>query len=137
MTPPLRALSAGVLLAVLLLGGCIRIGAGTEDVGPAQGPHGARVLLATGSGTVEGELLAVRDDGMVVLAAPRVVRVPFEAVREETVVEQVVRLRPGTIPPAADRERLRLLSRFPQGIPPDYLATLLRRAEQTEIEEAR
>ncbi|NNF57542.1 MAG: hypothetical protein HKN04_04805 [Rhodothermaceae bacterium] len=124
--------AVGLLLCGLLLCGCLRFGSTGSELTPAQSPHGAHVEVQAAE-PVAGELLAARDEGLVLLAERRVVLVPFSALRAPSTIEGVVRLRPFTTPSMQDRERLRLLSRFPGGIPEGYLAQLLGDAGQTEI----
>lgn len=121
-----------LLLAALAVSGCLRFGTTGDDLTPAQGPKGAHVEVQTAE-LIGGELLAARDDGLVLLRPQGVVLVPFAAIRERTSIEGAVRLQPFTTPGLQDRERLRLLSRFPAGIPEAYLIRLLNDAGQTEI----
>jgi hypothetical protein len=128
------ALRPGLLVALALAGalaGCM-IGPAGRSLAPAQSANGALVTVTAASGDVAGELLAVQPEGMVLLGA-RVLLVPFAAVREPARVARLVRLEPNVPPTARDRDRLRMLSRFPQGIPPDYLARLLREAGQNDL----
>ena len=122
----------GLVLGVLALGGCLRFGSTGENLTPAKGPNGVQVVVQTAE-SIAGELLATRDEGLVLLSRGHVVLVPYTAIRLSTVVEEVVRLRPFTTPPMRDRERLRLLSRFPDGVPDGYLAQLLANANQDAI----
>ena len=122
----------GLILGGFALSGCLRFGSTGEDLTPAQGPYGVQVAVQT-TALITGELLAARDEGLVLLSRGRVVLVPFSTIRLATVIEEVVRLHPFTPPPMQDRERLRLLSRFPDDIPDAYLAQLLADAGQDEI----
>src|SRR6184192_2685964 len=110
----------GRMLATL---GC-HIGGRVDRFAPATRPEGVAVALALRGGrTAQGELLAVQDTALVVLAQDTVTLVPYGAV-ETGRFSQVGELR--ATPPAPDfARRLRLVSRFPQGLTPDLLARLL------------
>jgi len=110
----------GPMLATL---GC-HIGGRVDRFAPANGPDGVAVALQLRrGGRAQGELLAVQDTALVVLAQDTVTLVPYGAL-ETGEFSQVGELR-GT-PPAPDfARRLRLVSRFPQGLTPDMLARLL------------
>jgi len=103
--------------------GC-HIGGRVDRFAPANGPEGVAVALELRrGGRAQGELLAVQDTALVVLAQDTVTLVPYGAL-ETGEFSQVGELR-GT-PPAPDfARRLRLVSRFPQGLTPDMLARLL------------
>src|SRR6058998_950484 len=101
---------------VLTTLGC-SIGGRVDRFAPAQQPDGVAVALALrGGGREQGELLAVQDTALVVLAADTVTLVPYGAI-EAAEFSQVGDL--GKTPPAPDfAKRLRLVSRFPQGLTP-------------------
>lgn len=109
---------------VLALVGC-HMGGRVDRFAPANGPEGVAVALELRrGGRAQGELLAVQDTALVVLAQDTVTLVPYGALEtgEFSQVEGELR---GT-PPAPDfARRLRLVSRFPQGLTPDMLARLL------------
>ena len=109
-----------VVLATI---GC-NVGGRVDRFAPAQRPEGAAVELALqGGGTARGELLAVQDTALLVLVHDTVTLVPYGHVvpgRSSQTGELF------ETPPAPDvARRLRLVSRFPQGLTPDLLARLL------------
>ena len=117
MAANLRPL-AGILL---LLGACY-VGPSVKRYAPAHGPAGATVQLGLpGDRTVGGELLAVEDSTLLLLEARQLVRVDIASIRS---------LRGPNISTRAfgdaERERLRLISRYPQGVSPELEASLLR-----------
>lgn len=127
----LGARLGGVMLAGLLLatGGC-RVGSfgpKLDDFAPAHSGRGVitHILLPDASPT-GGELLAVRDSGLLVLTAePAVVLFHWSAVRHAT-FDDLAATVSHRRPPAADvLERLRLVSRHPQGIDGAQLRALL------------
>ena len=116
MAANLRPL-AGILL---LLGACY-VGPSVKRYAPAHGPAGAAVKLELrGDRTVGGELLAVEDGTLLLLEARQLVRVDVAAIRSL----RGPNISTGALDDAA-RERLRLVSRYPQGVSPELEASLL------------
>ena len=103
--------------------GC-NVGGRVDRFAPAKRPAGVAVALALRGGRrAQGELLAVQDTALVVLAQDTVTLVPYSAVVTGQ-FSQIGELL--ATPPAPDfATRLRLVSRFPQGLTPDLLARLL------------
>ena len=112
------------LVAALVSAGC-HLGAGVKQFAPAHGPQGVSVEVLAGSGRIAGELLELRDSGLLLLAAKgngagtRVVLAPFNS---------------DQAPVGAPRERLRQVSRFPQGLSEELLHRLLEQSGQAEVE---
>jgi hypothetical protein len=113
-------------------------------------PRGVETRLTTASVDVTGELLEVRTDGLLVLtsgvrwktparrdeARERLLRlVPFTAIQASSFEQMNVgrHVQDGRTPDGEIRERLRLVSRFPYGIPPEVLARLLSAHGQVQI----
>lgn len=145
--------------AILMAAGCT-IGPGRRfktDLAP-EGAELAADVVGSGSlvrAEVRGELLEVRKDALVVLGMvdevvlepPSQVAVKREARQRQIVLlpfANVVRARFDKVgsggsfsdrkpPSAAAREKLRLVSRFPQGLAPEYLQRLLAAEGQTEV----
>lgn len=117
MRAPLR-----VLVPLLFLGGCM-LGASKSSYAPAKGPAGAMVSLDLGGDRrFEGELLAVEHTTLLVLQAQQPVRIALPLIRSGKApkVSFTGRSLTGDV-----RERLRLISRFPQGVSPELEARLL------------
>ncbi|MEO5895422.1 MAG: hypothetical protein ABIS06_06955 [Vicinamibacterales bacterium] len=105
------------------------------DFRPAHNPSGVDVRVATTGGDLSGELIEMRDSGFVLLTGgPSKLRlVPYTEVRSAK-FEQIGSLIGDRQPPnGGARERLRLVSRFPQGMSPQVLETLLKTYGQTEL----
>jgi hypothetical protein len=103
----------------------IRTGTQPGTFEPAHAPNGIAASLSVTSMRIVGELLEVRDTGLVVLAQERVVLVPFPTIRLGTFRHTKVTIVDGR-PPAGDAlAELRMLSRFPYGIPRGALRRLL------------
>lgn len=123
------------LWLLVVVAGC-PVGTTSGRFRPAQGPAGvdAQLVLDRQRGTVAGELLAMRDTGFVLLVGNRVTLVRYGAIRSAT-FPQVASASLGRQPPTpAMRERLRLVSRFPQGISPELEQRLLAGYSQPTID---
>ena len=119
LLPILAAASAAV--------GC-QVGTTPRTFQPAASPAGVTVTLALPQTRFEAELLALDDSALIVRrlqGSDPVAFVRFAAIREsqfrQVSVKHIGRNGPGP----ADRERLRLVSRFPQGLTPELLRRLL------------
>jgi hypothetical protein len=127
MRPALFALIACVS------SGCVH-GITTAEFIPARDPQGVRAEIVTQTRRLSGELIAFHDDGLVVVEQRMLRFVPFSAIRTVT-FDQVdqTNLGGGRPPNRADRRRFQLLSRYPQGLTPELLDTLLRAYGQTAL----
>ena len=128
MRPTLAVMAAAALAAAA----CI-VGPALENFPPAQSPHGISLDLRLENGRVQGELLEVRDSAYVILHAGRVTLVPYRRVRVALMPAGTVDAL-NTAPTPAIRERLRLLSRFPQGLTPEIEQRLLETLGQPSLE---
>lgn len=110
-----RVLALSLSLAACTMGGDV------SEHPTALSPKGVHVDL--GSPDLTGELLAVERDALLVRTpGDELLRIPFGAVKYAELADDT-RIK---LPPDADgRERLRLLSRYPQGVSSDLLARLL------------
>jgi hypothetical protein len=121
------------VLLVALLAGC-NVGPRGDATALALSPRGALIELVTRSGELEGELLEVRDDGVVLLTgAGQVTLVAHDAVRRATVENGPRGLTGFNMRSGPTRERLRRLSRFPQGLSPEVEARLLSTYGQSSL----
>lgn len=114
------------LIAVSLVTGC-RFGPKLENVTLAKTPRGTMMEVTRISGVVNGELLAVTDDALVVLEGRRIVTVPFVEIRDARSSElgRDYRISGQKRPDPDAMARLRRVSHFPQGITPEIEARLL------------
>jgi hypothetical protein len=157
MRPP-RLAPAGLLCLV-----ACTLGPEFKNFGPAHAPEGVHVQAslaaprASGPWTeVRGELLEVRIEGLLVLGTlaearlegrpsvlmrqsdqrKRVLLVPFGRLRTARFegTGRCCELDNGALPKDRARERLRLYSRFPQGLSPELLRRLLELQGQTEVQ---
>jgi hypothetical protein len=121
---------AFVAPALILLGACM-VGATGKSYAPATGPAGAMVdLELNDKKKVSGELLAVEDSTLLLLWNQDLFRVPVDRIRRGHApkVSFTGRTLNGDL-----RERLRLISRYPQGVSSELEARLLEVYEHPAI----
>lgn len=131
-----RLISWVIIIAALFGHGCLRtIGPTTRTLATIQGPRGVVIEMRTNQRAMTGELIAIRDEGLVVLASQQLTLVPFQAIRVANFEQlgQPYSLRDGRPPDTVVRERLRLASRYPQGLSPEVLAAFLQALGQAEL----
>ncbi len=105
--------------------GCT-IGQRVGSLSVAHQPGGARATIVERTGTISDvELLAVDDTGMVVLWSHSVGYLAFVNTSKFTSDAITVTLIDGGAPSHDEWMRLRLMSRFPQGLTPDLETRLL------------
>ncbi len=102
---------------------------------PAQDPKGVTIRLDTTQGTLSGELIEVRDTGIVVLSDNKLRLLPYKVILSSAVDQTSSRysISKGAVPKPEVQAQLRLLSRFPQGLTPELLRELLSAYGQTEL----
>ena len=134
-------------LSLIMLGLAVsacQVGPTVETFKPAHDPEGVRMTLELNKDLVpgdelEGELLEVRVDGLLLNVAPapgaesdarRVWSVSYSQVKRMKMAQ-----RTGWVyeVDARKREKLTLLSRFPQGLSPELLEALLSSQNQDAI----
>lgn len=121
-------------LALLLLAGC-PIGTSAAGYQPAQGPAGAAIELELKGGTkLNGELLTLERDSLLLLNRKRrLVRVAIASLQNTRAPKASHR---GPDIPEETREKLRLISRYPQGVSSELEQRLLEAYGQTAVEVA-
>jgi hypothetical protein len=141
MTAAARSLA---FAAVLALGPGCHFGTNVAAFRPAHEPMGLRAVIVTRTRVGDAELLAMEKGAYVFRMLPgggeptgRIVRVPFESVRTVRFPEVGIQVAEGRPPSRRDWERLRLLSRYPQGMMPPVLSRLLLAADQAALEDER
>jgi hypothetical protein len=108
------------IAALLLLAACM-VGTTGRGYAPAKGPAGATVSLdLAGKREVSGELLAVEEATLLVLQEGQLIRVAVTLIESGKAPKVSFKGLTG-----ATRERLRLISRYPQGVSPELEARLL------------
>lgn len=116
----------------LLLSGCY-FGQTAAKFEPALGPRGVSTTITTPWRNVTGDLIEVGDEGLLLDTAEGVALVPYATIRDGAFAQTGIRIQGGHAPGASTREKLRLLSRFPQGLSPALLKTLLEAHGQAEV----
>jgi hypothetical protein len=143
-------------LALIFTATACQVGPRIETFEQARRPEGITMTIElrgvrTETGRLEGELLEVREDGLLLSAWPsenggattkRLVFVSYTEISDidldqlDLSVLPEPRGRAGHRPPqipAQNREKLRLLSRFPQGVSAQILDQLLAAQDQTSV----
>jgi hypothetical protein len=121
------------VLLVVLLAGC-SIGPRGETTTLALSPRGAQIELVTLNGELRGELLEMRGDGVVLLTgANQLMLVDYDAVRRATVENGPRGLTGTSMRSGRALERLRRVSRFPQGLSSEVEARLLSAYGQSSL----
>ena len=127
------------VLSCALLAACGTFGATAASLPPAVGPLGARidvyqVVAPATQPPASCELLAVLDSALVLSCGTRLTLAPYSRIRRAA-VQQLGREYGFEGPPAAaPRERLRTVSRFPQGMRDEWLTSLLVAAGQPSLD---
>jgi hypothetical protein len=118
------------LTALLLFAAC-SVGTTGRSYAPAKGPAGATVSLAlTGKRDVAGELLAVEEATLLILQERQLIRVAVALIQSGKAPKVSFS---GQSLAGATRERLRLVSRYPQGVSPELEARLLQAYGVTSV----
>lgn len=126
------------LLLVLLVAGC-QFGTKPQAFPPAVTPQGVVATITTrGKVNVVGELLAVEDSALLVWRdSAAMARVPLAAIDRASFARMRVLLDAGEPLSPKDRDRLRLTSRYPQGIPDEVMARLVEASGGQAVEVVR
>ena len=127
-----------ILATLLLLGlaGCTH-GPRLKNFDAAYGPSGvaSTVQIYGVSAEVDGELIAVEDEAIVIALQDRLVRVPYSVIRRASFEDAPhLGIASRRRPMRENRRQLALLSRFPQGLNGEVLTVLLGMYDQDEIE---
>jgi hypothetical protein len=115
-------------LAITMIAGCF-VGPSVESYAVSGTPYGAQVTIAVEGKRFDAELLAVRDSALLVLREREILLIPFQTITDATFARTAagyaVTLSNGRPPTAEQAERLRLQSRYPQGVSPELERRLL------------
>jgi hypothetical protein len=127
------------------VGGSVEAGTVLDKFPVAKRPEGGIVLIKTNKSEQSGELLAVRDDGIIVAhpyfpgmreidrsLSQKVQLYPYSSIvaLQITARRSIIKRR---VPTPDVLEQLRLISRFPQGLSPELMNKLLKAHGQTEL----
>jgi hypothetical protein len=131
-------MKAHTIVALLLgvsLTGC-HIGGNASEYFEARNVRGAIVQIYTPSGRTEGELLSVRDDGVIAfLRDGRVALVPWRSTTLVAAKGFGQSYQYGSrVPPRPDvKKNLALVSHFPQGMTPEIQSRVLASRGQAQL----
>ncbi len=134
------------MLFILLVSTSCVIGPSIKKLPQTRTGQGIIVALTTemapGNVTLYAEVLAVEAEGLLLcgtaspqnVQAIRLVRIAYGAIEKATFEgHRGLNFGKGRIPSAEQRETLRLLSRFPQGVNEDLMPQLLAAYDQDEL----
>jgi hypothetical protein len=134
MTMP-RVTALLILLTLACLSNGCTFGMTARKYRPAQEPKGVNMRIDTAQGQFSGELIEVRDVGIIVLADQKLRLLPYTVILSSKIdqTESRYEISQRTVPKPEVQEHLRLLSRFPQGLTPDLMKQFLSEYGQTEL----
>lgn len=122
-----------IAAAVLIPAMACMTGPSAKSVRLVREARGAAIMVEGSRAKVRGELLEVRDEHLVIWDGCAVKLVPFVLIRDSGFTGIDPKWIQGT-PTPAEREQLRLLSRFPTGAPAGVIAELAKCAGATEAQ---
>lgn len=125
----MRALTL-LAIAILPAAAC-HVGPDVANYPPANSPYGVTGSFVVGKATVEGELLAVGDSTFVLLRDHQVLELPFAAISSARFPQVHIRIDGEAQPSYELLARLRMVSRFPQGLSAELERKLLEAYGQT------
>lgn len=131
----MRIKTVCVLAASVLIAACT-IGQNAEEWGVARSVAGAKASVIASSATINGELIEVRRDGVVMLRTDHTLAyIPFTAIRgmELTGLGSDYIVNASAPMTEVKRAQFAVLSHFPQGMPPAARDQLLAASGQKEI----
>lgn len=125
-------------LAVIVVSAALACSVGTKakNFPPAREPAGATVQIRYGRTSLQlnGELLAVQEEGLLGRTGDRVWLAPDTLLRRGVIAMRGMRVAFSGRLRGSIRERFRLLSRFPQGVTPDVLRQVLAAYGQDSVQ---
>lgn len=131
-----RSVWAVLAFALFPATGCINIGAGPEPFKLASQPNGATAHIVSSLGQISGELLAVQNDGVVILTNSVMKLIPYlsiDRLRLDELGDSYNLNGGGNVPTAAQQAKLAAVSRYPQGIDATLRQRLLSQLHQAEL----
>ena len=122
-----------LLLIFLSFATSCHYGMAAKHFPPAQGPKGALAQVTAEQRQFSGELIEVRDTGIVIDAAQQLRLLPYSAIASSHFENTNLEIKNRRTPEPDVRDHLRLVSRFPQGLSTDLLKQLLNANGQTDL----
>jgi hypothetical protein len=128
----MKAPVTAAILTCVALGACVRtMGPQPRDYGPAHTASGVHAEVFTATDHMGGELLEVRDSAIVLHGAATVL-IPFDAIVRAAFADTRLTV-DRTSHERAEVTQIRLLSRYPQGMPLAALHAYLSAANQDSL----
>jgi hypothetical protein len=125
-----------MLATLAVLTSACSIGPNPTTLAPATGPEGTPAAFLFGEDgadlNVSGELIAVREDDVLLLMPSGLARLPNQLIQSATFGEALPRRITGA-GSASQRASLAQYSRYPFGLEGDQLARLLQALDQSEL----
>lgn len=120
---------------LLAWSGCV-FGPRVGGFQPAQGRAGVQAQLLVGTSRIAGELIDVRDTAIVILLGERLTLVSWRSIEHRTFIGmgEIDENLTGQSPNPDALRRLRLVSRFPQGMSPELEQRFLTALNQSDID---
>lgn len=118
-----RIEAAALALALLVSAGCMT-GPSAKEFRALREARGVEIMVEGPRAQLKGELLEVREHHLLIWDGCRLLLAPFERIRDSGFFTVEPKWIAGT-PTAIEREELRVMSRYPTGIPASALAELL------------
>ncbi|HEY8311210.1 MAG TPA: hypothetical protein VIG47_11675 [Gemmatimonadaceae bacterium] len=131
-----RSNFAGLTVALLLGTGCVNIGARAQPFRLTSQPNGATARITSSIGEISGELLAVQNNGVVILTNSVMELVPYLSIDRlhlDELDNSYDLTDAGKIPGAARQAKLAAVSRYPQGIDAALQQRLLAQLHQSDL----
>jgi hypothetical protein len=126
------------LVVITIVGACT-VGKSGKELMVATGPAGASIRVAVPQGAVTGELVTLREHGLIVRSGTQLRFLPYGIITRLTVSElgpdYAVSAQGGMT--AQKKAKLRLVSRFPHGMTPQIEREFLAKLGQSAIDTVR
>jgi hypothetical protein len=117
------------LIVCLLLASCFQVGPRLGTFAAANNPAGASAMIRAGTRRYAVELLAATDTSYIVEYAGSIAEVKFREVVVVTTSGRMIMSQPGK----SQLAEVRLLTRFPYGMPPAARIAILEKAKQDTV----
>lgn len=129
----MRQLGRAMLVCAMLVAAACRTGVSAKDFRPVRDARGVEIMVEGNRAKVHGELLEVREEHLAIWDGCAVKLAAFGQIRDSGFTGIEPRWVYG-MPTPAERQELRMLSRFPTGAPASVIAELAKCSGATEAQ---